>query len=405
MTLSVVILPAKVLADGTHKLRIALAHNGQTRYYNTRFTVPSIDCLRNGVVVKVGNASYINQQLRNLQTKLYQAYDNIEDSEYYTCSQLLALIKKGMERSRVRTFKDVSDEWLEFKASKCADSSMKSYRMGVRNFGKFAGDDFMLQTLTAKTLYNYDNWLSSSLKLSGTTINIRINVLRDIITYAVKHKYISFSIDPFEDYKKHPVVIRQCELPVAVLRKLRDAEIPNPDLALTRDMIMLSFYLAGMNGADMFTLDLSNDIISFSRQKTKNRRKNSNPTTFTIQPEARAIINRYIGKDGKVRFGTIDNEFKMSAFVSHTSDRIAKLIDYKGNLIFYSGRKTFSQLANMLGIQENVILYCLGDSYSSHHSNMLSFYTYVDKKMADNAIRKVLDFIASDLTEDDLFIQ
>lgn len=405
MTLSVVILPAKVLADGTHKLRIALAHNGQTRYYNTRFIVPSVDCLKNGVVTKVGNASYINQQLRNLMTKLYKAYDSIEDSEYYTCSQLLKLIKKSMEHSRVRTFKDVSDEWLEFKGAKCADGSMKSYRLGVGNFAKFAGNDFMLQTLTAKTLYNYDNWLSSTLKLSGTTINIRINILRDIVNYAVKHKYISLNIDPFEDYKKHPMVVRQCELPVAVLRRLRDVEISSPELVLTRDMIMLSFYLAGMNGADMFALDLSGDVVSFSRQKTKNRRKNINPTTFTIQPEARAIIDKYIVDNGRVRFGTIDNEFKMSAYISHTIDRIAKLIDYKGNLIYYSARKTFSQLANMLGLQENVILYCLGDSYSSRHNNMLSFYTYVDKKMADKAIRTVLDFLASDKTEDDLFTQ
>lgn len=401
MTLSVVILPAKVLADGTHKIRIAFAHNGQTRYYNTRFIVPSTDCLKNGVIVKVGNASYINQQLRTLQNKLYKAYDEIEDAEYYTCSQLLNLIKNKLEHARAHTFEEIAKEWLEMKKAKCSSSSILTYERGVYTFGQFAGKNYLLSTLTSKTLYDYDRWLSKT--LNGTTINIRIGTLRDIINYSTKHKYVSFDLDPFEDYKGHPNVVRKCELPVAVLRKLRDLKSDNATIILCRDMIMLSFYLAGMNGADIFNTDLTGDIVCYSRQKTKNRRKNVTQTSFVIQPEARTIIDKYICKDGKVRFDKIDNKSKMSVYISTYANKIADLIGYNGHLMYYSARKTFSQLANLLGIQESVILYCLGDSYANTNNSMLGYYTFVDKKMADSAIRKVLDFVASDKTEDDLF--
>ena len=89
MNLRIVILPAKVLADGTHKIRIAISHKGQTRYFVTRFIVPGPEYLHDGQVVGLNNASYINQQLRIRMSKIYAICDQATDIEYYTCSQLV----------------------------------------------------------------------------------------------------------------------------------------------------------------------------------------------------------------------------------------------------------------------------------------------------------------------------
>lgn len=79
MNLRVVILPAKVLANGTHRVRIAISHRGQTRYLMTRFIVPEVGCLRNGIIVGVNNANYINQQLRIRMNRIYTICDKATD--------------------------------------------------------------------------------------------------------------------------------------------------------------------------------------------------------------------------------------------------------------------------------------------------------------------------------------
>lgn len=91
MNLRVTILKDKTRIDGSHTIRIALSHNGATRYFVTRFSVPSEKNLRNGNVVNVSNATYINQQLRTFQNKIYSICDLIEDIDVYTCPQVLFL--------------------------------------------------------------------------------------------------------------------------------------------------------------------------------------------------------------------------------------------------------------------------------------------------------------------------
>lgn len=400
MNLSVVILPAKVLADGTHKIRIAISHNSETRYYVTRFKVDAVTNLKKGNIVGVGNASYINQQLRLLMNNMYAAYDTIDSADCYTCSQLLEIIKDKMNKNKLVGFVDLAKEWLKVKESVCCKSSLSLYIEGIDKFADFAGENFVLASLTTRKVLDYANYMANELSLAPTTCNMRMRVLKYIYKYAVKHKLFVMELDPFEDYKPKKENIRDVDLTVTQLRQIRDVELSNENAIVCRDMFMLSFYLCGMNGADLCRLDFSNDSLSFFRQKTHSRRKDDAKTEFTIQPEARAIIDRYI-HDGKLKFA---RQSSLTKFHNMMELHLKKVFDAAGvdRMIFYSARKTFTQLANLLGIRERVIEYCIGDKQSG---DVISYYIQTNKRMADEAIRKVLDFVASNLTEDDLFNQ
>ena len=50
--LSIVIVPAKKLSNGRHRVRIAVAHRSQTRYISTQFILDSANQMKNGRVVK-----------------------------------------------------------------------------------------------------------------------------------------------------------------------------------------------------------------------------------------------------------------------------------------------------------------------------------------------------------------
>ena len=62
-TFSIVIVPAKRLAIGKHRIRIAVAHHSQTRYIPTPFLLDSKSQLRNGKVVRHAYADQINRIL------------------------------------------------------------------------------------------------------------------------------------------------------------------------------------------------------------------------------------------------------------------------------------------------------------------------------------------------------
>ena len=63
---SIVIVPTKKLANGRHRIRIAVAHRSKTRYIPTQFTLDSASQLKNGRVIRHENAANINSCLRRI---------------------------------------------------------------------------------------------------------------------------------------------------------------------------------------------------------------------------------------------------------------------------------------------------------------------------------------------------
>lgn len=399
MNLNIVILPAKVLADGSHKIRIAMSHNGNTRYFNTRFTIPLEKNLKNGKIVgkEVTNSSYINLKLSEMTEQIYKAYDNIQDSDYYSCSQLMDLIKAQLSRQRLKAFDAIAEDWLEIKKRQNKEGSIKLYEMAIDLFKEFAGSDYVLSLLTLQKVYQYESWIEKEKKLGNTTLNMRMRVLRAIVHHAIKRKYVTYDLHPFEGYREKQETIRDVAIPVETFRKLRDLEGFSENVMIVRDMFLLSFYLCGINLADMMRIKLSGDSVSFNRTKTVTRRSDG-LVEFTIQPEARKIIDKYITPDGTIAFKGKKDLRAMNNLIKRNLDDLHDAIECEGRLIYYSMRKTFAQTANELGVQERVIAYCLGDAYRDNES-ILSYYISTKRKMADDAIRKVFDFVNSDIMD------
>lgn len=405
MNLRIVVLPAKVAADGTHKVRIAISHNRTTRYFLTRFFVPSPKNISNGQVVGVPNAAYVNQQLRNQMTKIYQAFDKIEDADYLSCSQLITAIEKMQEQRKPKTLVEVADEYLQVRKGSISPGSYDIYEDGINYIKSFFDSALLIQHLNSVNIGEYKEYLSSK-NLSPTTVGIRLMTLRNIIKYAERHKYASFDVSPYADVSMPKTSIRQCAISLPQLRALRDMTfddtVQGQGMRFNRDFFMLSFYLCGMNLVDLLQVDLSGEKVSFSRQKNRRSKSKNYNTEFTIQPEARHYIDALIGQDGRLGGAP----YCKGTYVAISSSFLRYMrplgdaIGFDGKLVFYSARKTFAQLANELMIKDSVIEYCIGDSISQ--SKVIGHYIHVTQKMADRAIRKVFDAVASDKTLDEL---
>lgn len=400
MNIRIVILPLKVLADGSHKLRIAVSHNSQTRYIPTRFTVPSPKNLKNGNVVGVPNAQYINLQLRTRMNDFYKACDELEDIDYYTCAQLVNMLtKRSEQKTDLKTVEQISEDMLANRQHAWSKSTIAGFKQGIRRFIEHFGKDFVLVTLTHENVLEFHKYLEKQ-GYSQTSVGMRMDSLRRLVKYAIRHDYVKYKVYPFLDYKSVKSAKRDIALSLELLRKMRDMPLTDKWEIYARDLFMLSFYLCGMNLADILRLDLTQDYVSFIRQKTFKRRDANDVTEFTIQPEARAILNKYLTPEGKLQF----NGFTTERSIQHiNADHLKKLRPKLGyeKLIFYSARKTFAQLANELMVKDSVIEYCIGDS-PLPSNRALSFYVKVNKRMADKAIRRVFDAVASDKTMEQL---
>lgn len=400
MNIRIVILPLKVLADGSHKLRIAVSHNSQTRYIPTRFTVPSLKNLKNGNVVGVPNAQYINLQLRTRMNDFYKACDELEDIDYYTCAQLVNMLtKRSEQKTDLKTVEQISEDMLANRQHAWSKSTIAGFKQGIRRFIEHFGKDFVLVTLTHENVLEFHKYLEKQ-GYSQTSVGMRMDSLKRLVKYAIRHDYVKYRVYPFLDYKSVKSAKRDIALSLELLRKMRDMPLTDKREIYARDLFMLSFYLCGMNLADILRLDLTQDYVSFIRQKTFKRRDANDVTEFTIQPEARAILNKYLTPEGKLQF----NGFTTERSIQHiNADHLKKLRPKLGyeKLIFYSARKTFTQLANELMIKDSVIEYCIGDA-PLPSNRALYFYVRGNKRMADKAIRRVFDAVASDKSMEQL---
>lgn len=87
--LKLVIVPAKILSSGKHKVRISVSHNSQTRYIPTECIIDDLSQFKEGQVVNRGDASYMNMKLRKKLNFYQETIDDICDPDIYSCSDIL----------------------------------------------------------------------------------------------------------------------------------------------------------------------------------------------------------------------------------------------------------------------------------------------------------------------------
>lgn len=404
MKLKPTILPAKVLRDNTHRIRIAMSHRGQTRYFMARFIVPSKSNVLGGQVIGVPNASYINQQLLKQMTEIYQAYDKLDDTDYMTCSQLLTMIEETIKGSKPITLHEAFDLYRQNKLRSTSDSTVRIIDTAIAAIEPFFPDDYALKRLDAMKLFELRDYLTKTKKLNSTTQLMYLGYLRGAVAFAVRHKKVQYDVMPFCDFDMPKNKVRDVSLSIEQLRMIRDAEFEGQYkelMTFSRDLFMLSFYLCGMNLVDILRLDLTKDSIRFLRQKIASRRSEDKSTEFTIQPEARVLVSKLV-KDGQIIY---KQKYRTYYSLTRTLNRhlkhVAEACNIDRRLIFYSARKTFAQLANEVMVKDSIIEYCIGDSISMT-SRTIGNYIHINKRMADAAIRKVFDAVASEKTMDEL---
>lgn len=296
-TISAVIVPAKALRDGRHKVRISVAHNGETRYIVSDIVINSQKEFKNGQIVGRPDASMLNIKLRKQLINYQNTIDELPYVDGLSCSELVSEIKNP-KNDKNRSIESVYEEYID--QSPAVDSTKSSYRV----IWNYILGHFNVKAPIRSISHNSIRELMVSMQkygLSNSTIRNYMNFMRSIVIFASKAGYAQFKVDPFLSIKLPKTDIRNAWLKIDEIKRIRDAKCKGV-VSKARDLFMLSYYLGGINMVDLLQIKFSKDMkrIKYIRQKVKNRVSNDDFIEFDVPKEAKEIIPRIIGPDGLI---------------------------------------------------------------------------------------------------------
>lgn len=420
--LSFVIVPSRPNADGSHTIRLKITNVNTTSYILTKHKVGDERQFQNGRVVKHPQAAAINQKL-NIMLGEYETLLSAMGAPRATAPE----IKNFLERPRFvgELVRDYAEKYI----SELKENGQASYAQNMGYTLKYLlecfGESLTLQQFSPLVLKRFENHLrevgsrrtqkeeeknvgrpKTPKPISDTSINIRMTHLKALLNAAVTEGIVEYKIFPFRGYKMPTKNVREIWITKEELKKLREAEFAGVSArrhTVARDLFMLSFYFAGINLTDLMDARLDGNTINFVRKKTAAKKQGEKGVSLTIQPEARAIIDKYITESGTLDFGYNYSQYEQfRSFVTKGLNKIGEDLGFEKKLMFYSARKTFVQFGQQLGIPLYVLEYSIGQSIKDANNRPIFDYMKVMRFQADLAIRKIIDYSLNDTTETDM---
>ena len=386
--LTIVILPAKKLADNHHRIRIRVSHNNETQYISTRFKISDEKQLKNERVLNHPDAVIMNKKLRLMVNEYYDALDQINPS-LYTCSQIKDYL---LNYSKSQSCLSVGQRWQayidELHAQK-RKGTAGLHELSLRYF-KEKFDDITLIAFSQSNVMAFEKYLFQDKKLNSTTTGMHMKRLKVIINAAIKDGMVQYKVNPFAYYTLPEVQERNLDITVEELRQIRDFKTDSKPLTIARDLFMLSYYLGGINLIDLLQINFSNmRTITYVRQKTASTKRGTKEIRLSIPKEALPIIQRWISIDGTLKFDYAYSYDNFRKYIARQIKRLAEELNIQKRVVYYSARKSFVQHGFELGIPLEVLEYSIGQSIKKNRP--IFNYIRFMQSYADQAIRLIID--------------
>lgn len=391
-TLSLTLFKAKVLKDGSHKIRIAVRHKHETCYIITRFIVEE-NQFKNGQVVKRPDAAFINTKLRLMMNEYQERLDRISNQNLYTCRQLKDILMNSAVAKESSTFQDVCRKYI----SELEEEGRKSYasllERNNRYFTEFTKGDILLSDITPVLIEGYSRFLKVKKGVGDTTLGMMMSRTRTIINRGIKRQLVKYDVHPFLNYSISASKVREVDLSIETFNKIRLAHLDERKLRVAHDLFCLSFYLGGINLIDLLQVNFKGtDTLEYVRVKTRNTVVGTRTISFSIPEPAKVIIDRWMNRNtGRLDFGYKFSYPNFSRYITRSLTTLSKNLGITEKVVYYSARKSFAQYASEIGIPDGIIDYCLGHSDKS--KGVIRYYTKVRQKQADMAISRVIDYV------------
>lgn len=258
----------------------------------------------------------------------------------------------------------------------CSKKNTKSvYKSTISRLKQFCPtmDRVLFDSVNQMWLRQFDKWLSENGCPSVNARSVHLRNIRTVFNAAIDD---GITVNyPFRKFRIRSEKTKSRSLSVKAMRKIKSLNLTGND-TVVRDCFLLSFYLIGINMADLFLLTVSGTRVKYDRQKTGKRYE------FKLQPEAQELL--YVLEWVK----HYKNTHSFLIMVNRSLKRIGKLIGCPG-LTTYWARYTWATTAALIDIPKETISRALGHSSET----VTDVYITFDHSKVDRANRQVIDFV------------
>lgn len=390
-TLALTILPSKPTSAGKFPIYIRISVKNEKSYIKTDYQLDDICQWHEGKVVARNDSSMLNKRLLYELKRYKERLQYIDNYEYFSANQLKTILtQEDKVVPDVRSFNEFFIQRIREIREEGRNSYANMQEDTLRLFEKAEGVVPII-IMNHHTVEHFDHWM----KMNGHTDGgrqIRLSHLKARVNEAIKMGLIRCTIHPFAYTKLPQPDPRELDISVESIRKIIKTDVSHSKrLTLAKDMLLLSFYLGGMNFADLIQIDFSEKLVDYVRQKSLEHKKRNKHIKIGICPDARTIIVKYIGDNGLLELGYKYSTKNLQCYINSCLKLLSKELNIKESLTFYSARKTFAQFAAEIGIPYPIIEYCLGHSIKTGIT--INSYVRVKQYQADAAINRVIEYV------------
>ncbi len=349
-SISATILKHHKKQNGTWNVKIRISQKGSSVYMDT-----SVVALKEHLDTKLRlKKIFIDRFLSVELNRLREEVNALGiKGELMTAAQLKQYFERKEEVLDIFLF---FEEWKEHYQG--SPNTIIKLGDSIKRLKEFVKKDQLSPLdITVKFLQDFQLFLRTPIRQdviargsrSNQTILTTINNVRTIFN-AMKDRYndedtgfIKIPNDPFRKLVK--VKVKPSEnrnLTLEQIKAIRDLELNIEADVIARDLFMFSFYMCGINAADIFNNigKKHNTRFNYNRTKTENKRTDNAFMSVYIPDEAKNYIIKY-SESLYRRYKTIKS---LNNRLSNSLRDIGELIGID-RLTFYHARHTFASLA------------------------------------------------------------
>lgn len=401
-------------SDGTYNPKIQIVHKRLSVYISTSIHTECVK-FRKGMSVGVVTDGIIEDSL-NDKVRKFRAILNEKDdiiAEMDTAKEVKDYLLRILDAGNEIDFLKYADEYIKG----VSNDSTKAYNITrINALSEYVVEKTGKRLLPiSKMSYNfltdYEEWLrvtnrkskkANKVKsgLSTNSVNSYMGAI-SIIFNAAKRRYNDYNTgdiviknDPFKIYsppRLEPTSKKAVER--EIVRKIYDFHSAKDVPEMTRDLFLMSFFMAGMNLVDIYDCAPFGDRLEYTRKKTRTHKKDKPFLSVMIHERIRDLVDKYRDKDGVRGFSFYKSYSNMPAFhqaVRRGISVLRKELDMP-NLTYYVARHSFATIArNECNVSMDDVALCL--THESGHS-ITDTYIKLDFSRVDGVIEKVIKHV------------
>ena len=377
-----------------------MIHNSKAKYCTTSVTVTKEQLTKR--MDKITDQRVVDAL--NVKLDEYRRIASLIDgAEYYSADMLWERIQETLRGGH--TFSLDYFDYAKMKRATMDKKTAEGYKSAFNMLERYLGKDHIdINQIDYKFLLKFRDFIEQQTSKGSRAVSYYLSCLRHIHNLA-REEYndddtgiVRIPRQPFHKGLIPPQPVTQHRtLSLEQMHAIMSYEPHTERGRLAKDVFLLSFYLIGINTADLYYLapeSLKNGIINYNRCKTDSTRQDGAPMSVRVEPEADELLLQHKGRrlllDFADRYSTHQN------FNKNVNKGLKEIGDAIGvsDLSTYYARHTWATFArNECGVEKATVHEALNHA-PDKSERITDIYVKRDWSHVWEANRKVLDYVS-----------